>query len=119
MTANSSASLSFDSPEQENERLREENAQLRRLLEILASRLAADDVARALLEEIGGALRADLATVVEAPRWQPGEPAGIGRSPITGRFQPFGRFQPHPIAGAIARRPLIGEPGFTGVPAAG
>jgi subtilisin family serine protease len=31
----------------------------------------------------------------------------------------LGRFQPHPIAGAIARRPLIGEPGFTGVPAAG
>jgi hypothetical protein len=31
---NSSASFSFDSPEQENDRLREENAQLRRLLEI-------------------------------------------------------------------------------------
>jgi len=34
MIVNSSASLSFDSPEQENERLREENARLRRLLEI-------------------------------------------------------------------------------------
>jgi Nif-specific regulatory protein len=45
---------------------------VRRLLEILASRLTADDVAHALLEEIGGALRADFAAVVEAPRWQPG-----------------------------------------------
>jgi Nif-specific regulatory protein len=44
---------------------------LQRLLEILTSRLTADDVARALLEEIGGALRADFAAVVEAPRWQP------------------------------------------------
>ena len=34
MAVNSSASFSFDSPEQENDRLREENARLRRLLEI-------------------------------------------------------------------------------------
>ena len=34
MTVNSSAPLSLDSPEQESERLREENAGLRRLLEI-------------------------------------------------------------------------------------
>ncbi len=30
-----------------------------------------------------------------------------------------GRFQPRPFAGAIARRPLIGERGFTGVPPVG
>jgi hypothetical protein len=42
-------------------------------------------------------------------------PAGFGRSPLPGRFQQLGRFQPR----AIARRPLIGEPGFTGAPAAG
>ena len=46
-------------------------------------------------------------------------PAGFGRSPVPGRFQRFGRFQARPSAGAIARRALIGEPGFTGVPAAG
>ena len=34
MAVNSSASFSFDSPQQENDRLREENAQLRRVLEI-------------------------------------------------------------------------------------
>jgi hypothetical protein len=54
-----------------------------------------------------------------AARLRPGAPAGVGRSPLTGRFQQFGRFQPRPLAGAIARRPLIGEPGFTGVPVAG
>src|SRR5262245_7836831 len=44
---------------------------LQRLLEILTSQLGMDDVARALLEEIGGALRADFVAVAEAPRWQP------------------------------------------------
>ena len=39
-----------------------------------------------------------------------------------GRFGPGalgGRFQQRPLAGLIARRPLIGERGFTGVPPAG
>jgi hypothetical protein len=41
---------------------------------------------------------------------------GFGRGQFAGRFQrPFGGA----IAGAIARRPLIGERGFTGVPPAG
>jgi Nif-specific regulatory protein len=44
---------------------------VQRLLEILTSHLGADDVARALLEEIGSALRADFVAVVEAPHWQP------------------------------------------------
>jgi hypothetical protein len=37
-----------------------------------------------------------------------------------GRSGPFaGRFQPRPFAGLIARRPMIGERGFTGVPPVG
>jgi hypothetical protein len=36
-----------------------------------------------------------------------------------GRGSLAGRFQPRRLAGAIARRPLIGERGFTGVPPAG
>jgi Subtilase family len=36
-----------------------------------------------------------------------------------GRGSRAGRFQPRPFAGAIARRPMIGERGFTGVPPAG
>ena len=36
-----------------------------------------------------------------------------------GRGQLAGRFQARPFAGLIARRPLIGERGFTGVPPAG
>jgi hypothetical protein len=56
-----------------------------------------------------------------AGRTPPGT-GGIGRTP-TGRFQ-AGRFGPRPFgggnfAGAIARRPMIGERGFTGVPPAG
>jgi Nif-specific regulatory protein len=42
-----------------------------RLLEILTSHVGTDALARVLLEEIGGALRADFAAVVEAPRWHP------------------------------------------------
>jgi Subtilase family len=42
---------------------------------------------------------------------------GFGR-PLAGRFQ-AGRFGPGPMAGLIARRPMIGERGFTGVPPAG
>jgi hypothetical protein len=41
---------------------------------------------------------------------------GAGRF---GRGAMAGRFQPRPFAGAIARRPLIGQRGFTGVPPAG
>jgi Subtilase family len=41
---------------------------------------------------------------------------GAGRF---GRGALAGRFQPRPFAGAIARRPLIGERGFTGVPPIG
>jgi hypothetical protein len=45
-------------------------------------------------------------------------PGAFGRGPF-GRG-PLGQgLQARPFAGAIARRPLIGEPGFTGVPAAG
>jgi hypothetical protein len=47
-----------------------------------------------------------------AGRTGPGA-SGFGRGPLAGRFQ--GR----PFAGALARRPMIGERGFTGVPAAG
>jgi hypothetical protein len=47
-----------------------------------------------------------------AARTGPGA-GGFARGPLAGRFQ--GR----PFAGAIARRPMIGERGFTGVPAAG
>ena len=36
-----------------------------------------------------------------------------------GRGALAGRFQPRPFAGLIARRPMIGERGFTGVPATG
>jgi hypothetical protein len=63
----------------------------------------------------------------------------LARTPATGRFgrqaltartstqlpgrfwhgAQAGRFQPRPFAGIIARRPLIGERGFTGVPPAG
>jgi Nif-specific regulatory protein len=43
---------------------------VQRLLGILMSHLGTDDVARALLEEIGGAMRADFVAVAEAPRWQ-------------------------------------------------
>jgi hypothetical protein len=42
-----------------------------------------------------------------------GAPGGLGHGPLAGRFQP------RPFAGAIARRPMIGERGFTGVPPAG
>jgi subtilisin family serine protease len=41
---------------------------------------------------------------------------GAGRF---GRGAIAGRFQPRPFAGAITRRPLIGERGFTGVPPVG
>jgi hypothetical protein len=49
-------------------------------------------------------------------------PGNLGRTPMA-RFQ-AGRFGPRPnagrnFAGAIARRPMIGERGFTGVPPAG
>ena len=40
-------------------------------------------------------------------------PGRFGRAPLAGRLQPG------PFAGAIARRPMIGERGFTGVPPAG
>jgi subtilisin family serine protease len=40
-------------------------------------------------------------------------PGRFGRGPLAGRLQP------RPFAGAIARRPMIGERGFTGVPPAG
>jgi hypothetical protein len=40
-------------------------------------------------------------------------PARFGRSPLAERFQP------RPFAGLIARRPMIGERGFTGVPQVG
>jgi len=40
-------------------------------------------------------------------------PGRFGRSALAGRFQP------RPFAGLIARRPLIGERGFTGVPPVG
>jgi Nif-specific regulatory protein len=48
---------------------------LQRLLELALSRQGSDDLARPLLDEIGSALRADMAVVVEAapefqPRWQ-------------------------------------------------
>ena len=50
-------------------------------------------------------------------------PAGqFGRGPFAGRFgrSPLaGRFPTGPRYPGIARRPLIGEPGFTGVPPAG
>jgi Nif-specific regulatory protein len=42
-----------------------------RLLELATAHPGTDDVAAALLGEIGGALRAEFAAVVEAPRWQP------------------------------------------------
>ncbi|HEX5273189.1 MAG TPA: hypothetical protein VFW33_21985, partial [Gemmataceae bacterium] len=45
--------------------------QVQRLLEILALQVGCDAFARALLTEVGDALRADFAAVVEAPRWQP------------------------------------------------
>jgi subtilisin family serine protease len=56
-----------------------------------------------------------------AGRTAPG-PGGFGRTPL-GRFQ-AGRFGQRPfgggnLAGLIARRPMIGERGFTGVPPAG
>src|SRR5438105_4830194 len=44
---------------------------VQRLLELLTSHVNSDALARALLEEVAGALRADFAAVVEAPRWQP------------------------------------------------
>jgi hypothetical protein len=47
-----------------------------------------------------------------AGRTGPGA-GGFARGPLAGRFQP------RPFAGAMARRPMIGERGFTGVPAAG
>src|SRR5205807_2026802 len=44
---------------------------VQRLLELIATRDGSDALAAALLEEVGGALRADFAAVVEAPQWQP------------------------------------------------
>jgi transcriptional regulator with GAF, ATPase, and Fis domain len=44
---------------------------VQRLLEILTLQFGSDAFGLALVTEIGGALRADYAAVVEAPRWQP------------------------------------------------
>ncbi len=44
---------------------------VQRLLEVLTSQAGSDALARALLEEIGGSLRAEFAAVVAAPRWEP------------------------------------------------